>query len=181
MSDTVLVLRVCHADMSSSRGFVWPAAGPVEAPDWSPVAECGHGLHGWLWGAGDISASDAHRRDGAKWLVVEVEADSLVDLAGKVKFPRGVVVFCGDANDAAALIATRAPAGTAIIRGTATAGYRGTATAGVGGIVAICWYDPRRDRYPVAVAEVGENGIEPATAYCVDVVDGRPRFLAVPK
>ena len=38
MSDTTLVLRTCAADMTSHSGFVWPEAGPVEAPDWSPHA-----------------------------------------------------------------------------------------------------------------------------------------------
>ena len=55
--ETVLILRVCRKDGSSSRGFKWPTEGVVEAPDWDPRAECGRGLHGWLWGDGDVSVA----------------------------------------------------------------------------------------------------------------------------
>ena len=40
---TVLVLRTVNADGTSHGGFRWPDSGAVEAPDWSPVAECGQG------------------------------------------------------------------------------------------------------------------------------------------
>jgi hypothetical protein len=135
----VLVLRTCEADMSAHGGFVWPASGPVEAPDWSPKEVCGFGLHGFLWGEGDGSL--ASWADDAKWLVVEVDEKTIVSLNGKVKFPRGEVVFCGKQDDAIAYLSARAPAGKAIIgqsvsaghKGTATAGYKGTATAGHSG------------------------------------------------
>jgi len=127
----VLVLRACLADMTSFGGFAWPRSGPVEAPDWSPRAGCGNGLHGWLWGSGDIGASSGvHEYTDAVWLVVEVNADALVDLGGKVKFPRGVVVHAGARDEAVAMIAAHAPAGTPIMWCTATAGDHGTATAG---------------------------------------------------
>ena len=86
----VLILRTCKADMTSHGGFRWPEAGRCEAPDWKPAAECGNGLHGWLWGSGDwdLKCKDAD----ARWLVVEVEAASIVDLGGKVKFPAGDVL-----------------------------------------------------------------------------------------
>ena len=129
---TVLVLRTCRADFSSYGGFVWPASGPVEAPDWSPVPECGNGLHGWLWGEGD--GSHEVKEPGAKWLVVEVAEESIVDLGGKVKFPRGVVVFSGSCEEATLYVAEHGGHGRAIIRGTATAGDGGTATAGYCGI-----------------------------------------------
>lgn len=89
----VYVLRICRADMTSKNGFVWPVSGHVEAPDWSPEAECGNGLHGWLWGLGDYSVGYA--KHDAKWLVVEVDADSVVYLTNKVKFPKGDVVKVG--------------------------------------------------------------------------------------
>jgi len=135
-ADRVLVLRTCAKDMTSYEGsFQWPTYGPVEAPDWQATMECGRGLHGLLWGEGDGRLLDF---DGdAKWLVVEVPKDAIVDLDGKVKFPRGEVVHCGDRKSATEYIRARAP-GRAVVgstatagdRGTATAGYRGTATAG---------------------------------------------------
>lgn len=89
-----LVLRTCDANMRSYNGFTWPKAGRVKCDDWSPVAACGNGLHGLLWGegAGELLNWD----DDAKWLVVRARADQCVDLGGKVKFPAGTVVFCGD-------------------------------------------------------------------------------------
>ncbi|HET9893164.1 MAG TPA: hypothetical protein VFQ42_21990 [Mycobacterium sp.] len=141
--ELVLVMRCVHADMKSSRGFRWPESGPVEAPapgacgdksEWKPTRECGHGLHGWLWGAGDLTGTcDYWDSQDTKWLLVEVAKSDVVDLDGKVKFPRGTVVFCGDRSEAAKLIVDHAPAGTPVIFGTATAGYGGTATAGDGG------------------------------------------------
>jgi hypothetical protein len=151
MSDLVYILRTCRYDMTSHGGFTWPESGPVEAPDWSPVRKCGQGLHGLPWGEGDASLLDWS--DDARWLVVEVEAATVVDLDGKVKFPRGTVVHCGDRLSATADIIARGATGavvgavvtagdrgtatagdwgtaTAGYRGTATAGYRGTATAG---------------------------------------------------
>ena len=70
--ETVLVLRVCRKDGGSSRGFVWPKSGHVEAPDWKPTAECGYGLHGWLWGVGDLSVASGVDDPESLWLAVEV-------------------------------------------------------------------------------------------------------------
>ena len=158
--DTVLVLRTCAPDMISHSGFRWPESGPVECPDWDPNPRCGGGLHGFLWGEGkgDLLNWDPD----ARWLVVEVLASDVVDLDGKVKFPRGVVVHCGDRKSATELI--QRP-GKAVIGGTATAGYSGTATAGDCGIISIRWW--YGDRYRLAIGYVGEDGIEPNTAYCV--------------
>jgi hypothetical protein len=149
---TALVLRCCGPDMSSQNGFVWPGAGgDAVAPDWSPVAECGAGLHGWLYGQGDHGCSDYYMNAGAKWLDVEVEESSIVMLGGKCKFPRGTVRFVGEKHEAAAyLIANEPRAATVAVigahlvcgdeqsvivgaLGTATAGYSGTATAGYSG------------------------------------------------
>jgi hypothetical protein len=128
VSDTVLILRVCDSNRQSRGGFQWPASGPVEAPDWDHEPVCGFGLHGWLWGEGDASVADWDSE--SKWLVAEVESATLVDLKGKVKFPRAVVVHCGDKESATRYIAEHGAAGRAIIAGTATAGDEGTATAG---------------------------------------------------
>jgi len=123
----VLVLRTCRADMSSSFGFVWPESGYVEAPDWKPTDECGNGLHGWLWGEG--SGGLGNWEHDAKWLVVKVDADRVIDLEGKVKFPSGEVVFCGSRLDATNYLVKRAP-GKAVIGATVVVGDRGTAMAG---------------------------------------------------
>lgn len=128
----VLVLRTAGADMISEHGFTWPELGPVAAPDWQPTAECGRGLHGLLWGAGDGSLLDWS--SDAEWIVVEV--GEYVDLNGKVKFPRGNVVFCGSREAATAYIAERAPAGTNVVGGAAAAGDDGIATSGHRGTAA---------------------------------------------
>jgi len=86
LPEMVIVLRTCAEDGTSSHGFKWPMSGIVEAPDWKPTPECGHGLHGWLWGCGDWSLKV--KGDKIKWLVLEVEKSSIVDLNGKVKFPK---------------------------------------------------------------------------------------------
>ncbi len=130
-TETVLVMRTCAADMSSHGGFVWPKSGPVACKDWDKAAHCGNGLHGLLWGEGDSSLLSW--TEGAKWLVVEVSASAIVELNGKVKFPSGEVIYCGDMKGAADVISKRAPVGAKPIGGTATAGDAGTATAGDAG------------------------------------------------
>jgi len=129
----VLVLRTCAADMTSRNGFKWPVSGPVECPDWEASTECGNGLHGALWGEGDGSLFNWDAN--AVWQVVEI--DEWIDLGGKVKFPRGVVVHTGDQKSSTDYIRANGASGSVIgafvtagYRGTATAGYRGTATAG---------------------------------------------------
>ena len=127
--DTVLILRICNADMSSSHGFTWPETGHVECPDWKKNDECGNGLHGWLWGEGDHSVATWTGTN--KWLVVEVLAKDVIDLDGKVKFPSGEVVFCGDQKGATEYLRAHLPSekwDAKIIGVTATAGDRGTAT-----------------------------------------------------
>jgi hypothetical protein len=138
--ETALVLRTCAADMTAFGGFVWPTSGHVECPDWDATPRCGGGLHGLLWGEGGAGYLSVDK--DAKWLVVEVAVADVVDVGGdKVKFPRGVVVFCGDRRGATDYIYANGGHGrkvhfgtaTAGVCGTATAGDRGTATAGVGG------------------------------------------------
>ena len=141
MSDTVLILRTCGPNGESYCGFMWPlqVGATVTAPDWEPTPECGHGLHGALYGEGDGSLLSFDV--DAKWLVVEADAASVVNLDGKVKFPSCVVRYVGDRLGATTFLAARLPArvnGYAIIGatvsagngGTARAGYRGTAQAG---------------------------------------------------
>jgi hypothetical protein len=126
-----LVLRTCDENLRSHGGFQWPKSGPVECPDWSPEVKCGNGLHGLLWGEGDGSLLSFD--DGTKWMVVEIDPVSAVELSGKIKFPRGVVVFVGDRNSAPAFLQSHGGQGRSIVSGTATAGYSGTATAGYRG------------------------------------------------
>ena len=161
--ETVLILRTCDKDRCSHGGFVWPESGEVAAPDWNPKAVCGYGLHGLLWGDGDASLLDW---DGdAKWLVAEVEADSIVDLGGKVKFPKANVIFCGDRVKATELVLLRG--GKRVVGAVVSAGDFGTATAGDRGTISILWWDDVKQKYCCAIGEVGENGIEAGKPYVV--------------
>jgi hypothetical protein len=148
---TSLVLRTCRADMTSTNGFVWPeVGGEASCPDWSAKAECGNGLHGWLYGQGDHGCSSFLDTD-SKWLVVEVATDSIVMLGGKCKFPRGTVRFAGERKAATEFLLANEPRSSSVAvigamltvgdrqavivgaLGSATAGYSGTATAGDSG------------------------------------------------
>ena len=162
-TEKVLVLRTCRPDMSSYGGFRWPESGPVACPDWSPRPVCGQGLHGLLWGEGDGALLSWAPE--CRWLVVEVTAADVVELSGKVKFPAGVVVFCGDRLEATTYLSEHGGAGRAIVGGTATAGDGGTATAGVGGTLIIKRWDAKALRYRTRAADVGEDGILPNVAY----------------
>ena len=128
----VLCLKSLQANLIASHNdFQWPSKGKCIAPDWKPTTACGNGLHAFLWGAGD---GDLRCKDeDAKWLVMSVDASTIIDLDSKVKFPECEVVFCGDRETAIAIILHFAPSGTPVMFGTATAGYRGTATAGYRG------------------------------------------------
>ena len=92
----VLCLRTVNTDGTAYDGFKWPALGFVEAPDWEPTVTCGHGLHGYLRGCGDASKIEW---DGL-FQVVKVIKSEIVDLDGKVKFPRHEVIFTGSQKDA---------------------------------------------------------------------------------
>ena len=186
-----LVLRCCRSDFTSRNDFVWPSevGAVVVAPDWEPTEECGNGLHGWLYGHGDIACVTYWEEADSKWLVLEV--DDVIELNGKCKFERAVVRFVGAKSNAAAFLLENEPLANAekVIGltlsagdeesllvgtlGTATVGYKGTATVGNGGTATggenaelrIRWYDYGADRYRTAIAYVGENGIKPNTPY----------------
>ena len=152
------MLRTCDSQMRAHMlwgGFVWPRSGPVEAPDWSPADQCGRGLHGLLMGEG--LGSLLSWEPDAVWLVVEIDAVDVVvitaDGGGKIKVPRGNVVYAGDragacaylmerGADAAKMVGGTVSAGdggtaSAGYRGTASAGDRGTASAGDGGTASV--------------------------------------------
>jgi hypothetical protein len=113
--EAALVLRCCAPDMSSKKGFVWPGVGEIaEAPDWRDDGKCGGGLHGWLYGQGDHGCSDYWNNEGAKWLVVEVNASSVRMLGGKCKFPSALVRFVGTKSEAAAYIIQHEPAAASV-------------------------------------------------------------------
>ena len=124
----VLVLKSLPANMKAYGGFQWPESGAVSAPDWKPTKECGNGLHGWLWGAGD--AGLRCEDDDAKWMVLSVQVDSIVDLEGKVKFPSCLIAYMGDRETAVSIIQHYAPSGTAIMFSTVTGGEGSTVTGG---------------------------------------------------
>lgn len=158
---TVYMLRTTDAEGRSYGGFCWPreVGAVVTAQDWSPEPVCGHGLHGLLWGEGDVALlSDL---PDALWWVVEADAASVVDLGGKVKAPRVTVRLVGTREDAVAWLTAHAP-------GHATCYAR--VTAGHEGMLAIRRWDGRR--YRLVVGYVGENGIEAGVPYRLDA-DGR--------
>ncbi len=195
-AETSLVLRVSGPNGESTNGFVWPltVGAAVEAPDWQATEECGHGLHGWLFGAGTHSVSTHCATPDAKWMVLEVVTADIIALGGKCKFPRGVVRFVGGKNEAAAYLLAHEPrakaencigavvavgegqtaavgalgTATAGNYGTATAGDSGTATAGDKGELRLRWWDGKNQRYRTAIAYVGENGIKANVRYRLD-------------
>ena len=111
----VRVLRTCNADGTSHGGFQWPLTegAVVECPDWKPTAECGNGLHGLLEGEGDWGL--LNWEPDAKALVVEVEADAIVEIGAKVKFPRAVVRKVGALTDLLCELACDAKRITALV------------------------------------------------------------------
>jgi len=134
-----LVLRTCNSDLTSYGDFQWPSSGKVIAPDWDPKPICGKGLHGALYGEGNGALFNWG--SDAKWLVVEVELESVVDLGGKVKFPECEVVYCGDRLGACKYLQENGCDGRAIIggykisgeKGLSITGYFGTSTSGYRG------------------------------------------------
>lgn len=147
-----LVLRKCYrkeGKLTARNNFIWPEKGPVEAPDFKPTFQCGHGLHGLLWGAGSPGYLE-----GDTWLCVLVDADSdnlmtgQGELTDKCKFRAALDVSVGELSEVIGNIQRYAPAGTLInfaIQGckedsestqaagygsTQTAGYKSTQTAG---------------------------------------------------
>ena len=189
------MLKTVNADFTSHGGFRWPRRGKVVAPDWDPEPVCGGGLHGLLWGEGDGRLLDWS--DDAVWLVCKIDADTAVDLGGKIKVPEATVAHAGTRKTATAFLAAHAPGrsivgGTATARdfgtatagygGTATAGHRGTATAGLDGTATaghggtatagdggtIVVRWQDGNRWRLAVGYIGEADLEPNVPYRCD-------------
>jgi hypothetical protein len=94
------ILRCNAPDLTSKNQFQWVSQGPVEAPDWQPINKCGNGLQGWLWGEGNHTVSNHGDNQKAVWLVAAVWLVDVIDLEGKVKFPRAWVVYSGNRDEA---------------------------------------------------------------------------------
>jgi hypothetical protein len=137
-----VVIRSCKTGGISRDGFVWPTeiGAEVECSDWSTEPICGQGLFGLLPG----------QNDPGVWyddlvLALLVETQTIVNLGGKVKFPRAQILFSGTNPETHAWLdanklngpwydSTQTAGGdstqTAGDRSTQTAGYRSTQTAG---------------------------------------------------
>ena len=181
-----LVLRTCRSNLTSRDGFQWAdVGGTTVAEDWVKNTNCGNGLHGWLFGAGDHNCSDYLAED-SKWMVLEVDLKSIVMLGDKCKFPSAKTVFVGDKKTATDYLIANEPRckNVAVIGasitvgdseavivgglGTATAGNGGTATAGGSGEIRIRYYDSKADRFRTVIGYIGENGLKANTAYKLD-------------
>lgn len=104
-----LMLRACHQEngkLLAYRRFRWKRKGLVVAPDWSPAKYCGNGLHGLLWGQGNLNLLE-----GSVFMAVEIDEARAIDLNGKIKVPAGFVLKTGKLKDVCSFIASRAPAG----------------------------------------------------------------------
>jgi len=127
-----LGLRTCKADMTSpssdARGFKWPNAGKVMAPDWEATKECGNGLHLLPHGEGSglLIAEDM----SARWLVCEYDPTNAVDVGGKVKVAACVVVFVGTRSAATKWIGKHDPLAKAVGYSTNTGGDGSTNAGG---------------------------------------------------
>ena len=93
----VLALKILNANGKSAHNdFQYPGVGrTVSAPDWRPNFDCGHGLHGYLWGHGDIQVS--LYKPGKVQLYQVHEVNLYVALNGKIKYPSALVVAEFDA------------------------------------------------------------------------------------
>ena len=195
---TVLVLRTCRADGTSFGRFKWPGepGSIVTAPDWSDDDQCGAGLHGWLWGAGDWSLK---HKGAILWQVVEVKASDVVTLSGKIKFPscrivsvhgnwpdamsvirrhdnyplKNIKYATGDYGHASATGNSGHASATGYSGHASAMGINAVAMAGVDGAAksgetgAIAIFWHDGNRIRIAVGYVGEDGIKSDTLYCV--------------
>lgn len=166
-----IFLRSASLEGKSHGGFQWPieSGGMVEAPDWSPRAECGRGLHGIAHGLGDWGLMAPPSSRSALWYVCGGIKAEAVELDGKIKVPRCRVLYVGSFAGAMDMVspamterileiaqeriaASKPEDGSTAsgIRGAATAsGDQGAATASGGDSVALacgCRGSVRADR-----------------------------------
>ena len=168
---TVLCLRTVKTDGTACNGFKWPSLGFVEAPDWEPTVECGNGLHGYLHGCGDANSIEW---DGLFQVVMVIKSE-IIDLGGKVKFPRCEVIFTGNQKDATDILVKEYGRGSKVIGATvvvngerqhAIAGDRGTAiSAGYGGMATAGYYGTATSAGYRGTATAGYRGTAMAGYY----------------
>ena len=183
---THLIMKVIPSNRITRKGFLWPKVGEiVTAPDWSDEPECGGGLHGWLNGDGDHFTQTYSESPDAIWLAIET--DSIVDLCGKVKFQKGLVVFEGSAGDVASYIHERRP-GVGVMHLTLTGGHHSALTGGddstltsgrnstltggrnstlTGGDASTLIF---KTPFGISVAVVGQHGVRENTPYMWDTL-----------
>ena len=163
-----LILRCSDKNRKSHGGFQWPESGPVEAPDWKPTKKHGNGLHGWLYGEGEVTSSLYFNTPEAIWQVVEV--NGYIDLgdADTVKFHKGNVIFSGSRKEAVSIILEKYPDSACIGANKTDSNVRvgdlGTANTGEGGFAVA-------GRYGIAkagdkgIAKAGDRGIAESGKY----------------
>ena len=157
---TVLCLRTVAADGTAHKGFKWPALGFVEASDWKPTAKCGNGLHGYLRGCGDAESIDWN----GLFQVVKVIESEIVDLGGKVKFPRCEVIFTGSQKDATDILVKEYGNCSNVIGATVVVGEGQHAIAGYSGTAISTGYG--------GMATVGDCGTATSAGYCGKAMAG---------
>jgi hypothetical protein len=88
-----------------------------------------------LHGCGDDGLLS--KNPNAKWFVVKVLKGTCIDLIGKVKFPKGTVVYAGTREEAVKIIAEAYPGEPVVFAnrhseddGVSISGYQGTSTSG---------------------------------------------------
>ena len=127
-------------------------------PDWFEPVEC------------ECRAREALARRATEegWFATDIVGageSTICGYAGTATAGDDGMATAGD--DGMATAGNRGTA-TAGNRGTATAGYAGTATAGDDGEIRIRYWDPKTERHRTAVGYIGEDGLEPNTAYILD-------------
>lgn len=88
----VLALKILYSNRQSAHNkFQYPEVGEIVTdPNWDSNPECGNGLHGYLWGHGDISVS--LYMPGGDHLYQIHEVGEHVCLRDKIKYPSALVV-----------------------------------------------------------------------------------------
>ena len=104
VEDICLVLSQTNPSLEGHQ-LVWPERGPIEAPDWNISSEILGGFRGFLWGQGDGVFVDWSPK--AKWHVVQVLFEDIVDHQGWVRYPRGEILFTGPRKEALAYLQER--------------------------------------------------------------------------
>jgi hypothetical protein len=198
----VLILKCVPKDGRTHNGFQWPltVGATAEAPDWKPVAECGHGLHGWPWG---LYIGDGKDPDWmSTWLVFAAKPDDVVSIGGKVKARRGRIVFVGDWQSATNYVlagqiawvihqTAEAPDCATGDQGASSAtgacslagvtGFAGTVRGGPFGVIALAWWNKTQQRAEMCCARigVGDGSDELLKANQWYRLDERGEFIAI--